>query len=233
MQRILIGIQARSTSSRLPGKAMALIAGRPMLEYTIGACLSSASHLASKRGVEAMVAVLVPKGDDLVGQVRMAPVLEGPEHDVLERYRMATEHWKADVVVRITGDCPLVPPHTISRVTALALDRGYDYVSNVDERFRTTIDGSDCEAVSRRLLLDTAARATETADREHVTTLIRREPPEWAKMGIVLNHFDLSWIKLSVDTEEDLARVRQAEESAVLKRQRAMMVYGRANVHTL
>ena len=110
---------------------------------------------------------------------------------------------------------------------------GYDYISNVDERFRTTLDGADCEVISRRLLDDTAQRATAPSDREHVTTLIRREPPAWAKIGVVLNHFDLSWIKLSVDTEEDLERVRRAAESAQRKHQEAAMVFGRGSVHTI
>lgn len=232
VRRVLIGIQARSTSSRLPGKALALIAGDSMLDRVVGACLSSARYL-ERYGVEPLVAVLVPHGDEIVGKYRKVPVHTGPEHDVLQRYAGAADALSADLIVRITGDCPLIPSFVISRITSLAIEKAYDYISNVDERFRTTLDGCDCEVISRRLLDDTAKRATEPADREHVTTMIRRDPPEWAQIGVVLNHFDLSWIKLSVDTEDDLARVRKAAESAQTKHQQAAMTFGKNSVHTI
>lgn len=232
-ETVLIGVQARSGSTRLPNKAHAPIAGRTMLDCVVGACRGTANFLMDRGDVDVIVAVLCPVGDPIADIVYDAKVIPGPAMDVLERYRRAAAQVEADYVVRITGDCPLIPSFVISRHVQLALQKRYDYVSNVDERFRTTLDGADCEVISRRLLDDTAARADTPDDREHVTTLIRRSPPPWASIGVVVNHFDLSWLKLSVDTEEDLARVRKAAESAKRKYRDAAATMGRGAVHTI
>ena len=232
--KVLIGVQARSGSTRLPKKAMALISGKTVLDRVLAACKVSAKYLNASRGCETRLVLLTPKDDELAREFRTrCDVREGPELDVLERYVEAATHYDADYIVRITGDCPLIPSFVISKLVTLAQVNSYDYVSNVDERFRTTLDGADCEVISRDLLHDTWERATVAADREHVTTLIRRSPPEWAKIGFVCNYFDMSHVKLSVDTEEDLERVRQAFESANDKYQRARLQFGQNNIHRI
>lgn len=232
--KVLIGIQARSTSERLPGKAFEMIAGKTMTQRVVQSCRTAARMLCEQGRCEATVSVLVPAGDRIATEMRgWLDIYEGPELDVLARYFGVVEARGSDYVVRVTGDCPMLPSWAVSRTVALALANGYDYISNVDERFRTAIDGSDVEVVSRRLLVDTQDRATEAADREHVTTLIRRDPPGWAKLGFVMNHFDLSGIKLSVDTPEDLERVRRATESGVEKEYRAQLHFGKSRVHFL
>lgn len=235
-KKVLIGIQARSSNTRLPRKAFELISGKTMLDRVISSCKTAARYVNDQRnlGVHARVAILTPVGDEVATEFRSrCPVIEGPLHDVLKRYVMAAEQYDADLIVRITGDCPLIPSFVVSKLLTLAAMNSYDYVSNVDERFRTTLDGADCEVLSKRLLEDTHARATESRDREHVTTLIRRDRPDWAKIGHVCNYFDQSDIKLSVDTPEDLERVRRQFDMAHDKYQRACLEFGQQSVHRI
>lgn len=231
--KILIGIQARSGSTRLPRKAFEMISGRMMLDRVVEACKSAAGNL-ERRGHKCTVAVLTPEGDPIVQEFKTRATIEqGPEHDVLKRYELAFNKYEPDLLVRVTGDCPLIPPPLISHLTELAITKGYDYMSNVDDRFRTSIDGADCEVISARLFDVLAEHARTPYDREHVTPFVRRSPPEWAKLGIALNHFDVSDIKLSVDTPEDLDRVRKAFETQFQKYQEAVRVYGKGGIHRL
>lgn len=233
MQKVLIGIQARSGSTRLPRKAFEMIGGRTMLDRVIDACKYAAARM-EKSGVTAHVAVLTPAGDPIVGEFSpRVDVVEGSEHDVLARYGTALQRYKPDLAVRITGDCPFIPAPLIAYLTGLAVTNGYDYISNCDERFRTSIDGSDCEVISARLFDYALECATKPYDREHVTPFMRRSPPPWARLATAVNHFDISHIKLSVDTEEDLERARRVFDMTFAKQQEAAKVYGKGGVHRL
>ncbi len=234
-RKILIGIQARSSSTRLPRKAFELIGGRTMLERVHQSCKQASDWLERTKGYVAPVVVLAPEKDEIVGAFdkKGYEFVVGPLEDVLMRYMLGAAKHLPDYVVRITGDCPMVPSYFITRLTELAIQNGYDYVSNVDERFRTTLDGSDVEVFSMKLLVHANKLATTPEDREHVTTYMRREPPDWAKIGFVCGVFDLSGIKLSVDTPEDLARVRAAFDSARDKYHKAIIEFGQDRVHRL
>lgn len=233
-RKILIGIQARSGSTRLPRKAFELIGEKMMLDHVIEACKRAASYIVKKERVSARVAVLTPDGDPIATAfANRCDIVQGPEKDVLARYILALDEYEPDLVVRVTGDCPMLPSRVISRMMGLALQFGYDYVSNVDERFRTAIDGEDCEVISARLLREAGKLAVSSSDREHVTPLIRRMPPNWAEIGTAVNFFDHSGIKLSVDTLEDLERVRKAYDEAQRKYTLATRTFGQSRVHGL
>jgi spore coat polysaccharide biosynthesis protein SpsF len=236
MQRVLIGIQARSGSTRLPRKAFELISGKMMLDRVIDSCKKAAPRINNSNGgaLCAKIVVLTPTGDPVAREFKSrCEVFEGPEHDVLRRYALAAEKFDPAFIVRITGDCPMIPPPVISKLVSMAYINCYDYVSNVDERFRTALDGADCEVISRRLLSAMDELAVSDFDREHVTPLARRSPPEWAKIGCVVNDFDHSHLKLSVDTPEDLERVRTAYEKASEKHRQAVLTFGSTAVHRL
>ena len=236
MHKVLIGIQARSTSTRLPGKSLETVAGRTVTDWVVTHVKSAARYLTEHQGfgVTARAMLLVPKGDALVkAMASQIEVFEGDEQDVLSRYARAAENHGSDWICRVTGDCPVISSYIVSKLVQLAVVQGYDYVSNVDERFRTTLDGHDCEVFSRSLLEDVDRRANLPADREHVTTMMRRDPPPWAKSGFVCGHIDLSWLKLSVDTPEDLDHVRRFFEAAREKYKRACNAFGKDQVHRL
>lgn len=211
INNVLIGIQARSTSSRFPRKSFAMLGDKPLLQHVIDACQKSAVYenkFSIKKGTLVKVCVLVPYGDEISKSFR-ANIIEGPEDDVLTRYVMAAEKTNADYIVRITADCPLIPPFLISKHITAAVMNKHDYLSNVDERIRTNFDGLDCEVISKEALAWLNENATDPKDREHVTTKFRREPPKWANVGHVVGYADFSDVKLSVDTPEDLERVRK------------------------
>jgi spore coat polysaccharide biosynthesis protein SpsF len=244
---VVIGIQARSTSERFPRKWAAMLEGKQLLQHTIDSANWCAKYINKhslkprpaghagmipKKRVVVQTVLAIPDGDELATAYRgVVPIISGPEHDVLERYRLVAERLDADYVVRVTGDCPLVPSHLIRKHIITATENGYDYTSNVDEETRTAPDGYDCEVISRRLLDYVAANAHDKYDREHVTPMMRREPPEWATTGNVVPDLALDWIKLSIDTPEDLAFLESMYGAWKKKYLRALEKYGDGNVH--
>lgn len=235
--KVVIGIQARSTSHRFPRKVFQKIGEKMMISHVLEACERSARYMNGQMGQNKTVtevALLVPYKDELVGALyrrRGLSIIEGPEDDVLARYVMAARKLEADYIVRVTGDCPLIPPYLITKHVTTARMNGYDYLSNVDDTARTAADGTDCEVISRKLLEWLDVNATDKADREHVTTLARRAPPEWASTGHVIGHLNLSGLKLSVDTEEDLERVRGEYEKLQNAIHSAEAKNGKQSVH--
>lgn len=169
-----------------------------------------------KSNIKCSVVVLVPTGDEIVTRYRhKAVIFEGSEDDVLSRYVWMAEEMNPDYVVRITSDCPLLPSYVISKCINAAAKNRLDYVSNVDENLRTMVDGFDVEVMSVRALewLNTAATGQE---REHVTLRLRSgDIPRYFRVAHVIGHLYQPNIKLSVDTQEDLERVRK--EYALVK----------------
>ena len=233
--KVLIGIQARSTSERFPNKHHEFIDGKMIINHVIQKCTAAMYYANSnfrKLGVECKTALLTPYDDPLgYGVGKQVPVVYGPEDDVLTRYVMAANEYEADFIVRITGDCPIIPSHIISRHILIAVKHQYDYASNVFEAVRTAPDGYDCEIMSRRMLdwLDTEAKTPEM--REHVTLLARSpHAPKWAKMCAMVGYLDVSHIKISVDTKADLERVEEEYLKVESKHKLAVKIYGTDNV---
>lgn len=205
-----------------------------MLDMVLAACKRAAASLNKMPTIKTRIAIATPRGDKIARDWSGAcSIVEGPEDDVLARYVTIAKTMTPDYVVRITGDCPLIPPHVITGHVRLAIENSYDYISNVDERWRTTIDGTDCEVISSRLLSWLDDMATLPADREHVTTIARRSPPEWARIGTTITTFDMSGLKYSVDTPEDLERVRDAAERASERYALACRTIGQMRTHRL
>ena len=224
MFKVVIGIQARSTSTRLPKKSTMKISGRPLIDWVLKACKGSAKYINNFDGgnIQAKVCLLVPDGDRLEELYRDSEtVYTGPEHDVLSRYMVMVDKERPDYVARITGDCPLIPHFLITKHIVNAVKYKYNYISNVDEETRTYADGLDCEVISTDLLRWAHENAKNPVDREHVTTILRRNPPHWARSAHVVGYQDTSTLKLSVDTEEDLEFVRSYHEILEKKIRRA------------
>jgi spore coat polysaccharide biosynthesis protein SpsF len=170
------------------------------------------------------VNLLIPKGDEILTAIEkreifltdrdiVIQVIEGPEHDVLTRYVEMAKKNGSDYIVRITADCPLIPPYLIHKTITNTIMGWHDYCSNIeiikdqDNKIRLSIDGHDCEVMTRKLL-DWLDQNAKGVDREHVTTLFRRSKPIWANRGFEADFANFSSIKLSVDTPEDLENVR-------------------------
>lgn len=200
-RRVVAIVQARMTSVRLPGKVMKEVLGKPLLGYEL-------ERIARARGIdEIVVATTTNATDDIVARYAESlgcGVWRGPEDDVLERYRGAAEAFGAEVVVRLTADCPLIDPVVIDRVIDALKDN--DYVSNILEK-RTFPRGLDTEVFTRQALEKAWAESTTPSEREHVTPYIYNRPERFRLKGI-FNEADLSRHRWTVDTEEDFRLVR-------------------------
>lgn len=143
-------------------------------------------------------------------------VYRGPENDVLGRYLCAAEIAGADIVVRVTADCPLIDPFVIDAAIQLyrqgTIKGPFDFVAN--NLIPTFPHGLDVEVMSRGTLAIAAAKATDAYDREHVTPWITRADSGGAifRLGNLPCPVDMSAYRLTVDYEEDLAVVRAIYE---------------------
>jgi len=207
--RVVVIVQARLGSMRLPGKTLAEIAGRPMLAHVV----ERASAI--PRVAEVVLATTVSvRDEDIVTFARQEsiPCVRGSEEDVLDRFRQAPAERRADVVVRVTADCPLLDPEVSGLVVAQYLTRRgqVDYVSNVHPP--TYPDGLDTEVFSRQVLEIAWREARLPSDREHVTSYIWRHPDRF-RLGHVTHAEDLSAHRWTVDTPADLDFVRAVFEA--------------------
>ncbi len=188
-------------SSRLPGKVLQDIGGDTMLGRVVGRLLEA-------RAIdEVVIATSTDPGDDAV--VREAGRLEvgawrGSETDVLARFVGAARSRRADAIVRVTADCPLLDAGVVDAVVA-ALTPDVDYASNTHAR--TYPRGLDVEALHRDTLERIARMGTSPAAREHVTTYVM-EQPSLFRIAQVRDDRDASDLRWTVDTAEDLAMVR-------------------------
>lgn len=235
---VCIGIQARSTSQRFPKKVFELIGGKPMLNHVLDACLKSCiymnTYLHSKKIVVTPV-ILIPYGDEIKKYARIGKVqiVEGPEDDVLTRYKIMCDQLKPDYILRVTADCPLLPSPLITKAIKTAVMNHSDYCSNVDENTRTAIDGHDVEVVSKRALNWANDHAKPgTSFREHVTSILRTDLiPRDFRIDHIVGYLDQSNLKLSVDTPEDLERVRAYHDQLQRKIEAGKKRSGNNSVH--
>lgn len=219
---LAIGIQARSSSSRFPRKVWEMIGSKMMIEHVIDACTSSSEYISRfglKNRIDSKVYLLVPDGDDLIDfhyrplhyslKKLLGEPITGPEKDVLRRYINLKEKTNCDYFVRVTGDCPLIPPEMITKAIYSAVLNKLDYCSNVHEKLRTHPDGYDVEVISKKALEWADKNAISESDREHVTTILRSDlVPDTFKFGHVVGGLFYGK-KISVDTKEDLEVVRE------------------------
>ncbi len=207
--KTLMIVQARMTSSRLPGKVLKTVLGKPLLEYQI-------ERLRKIRNVtEIVIATTINATDqpiiDLCRQLGVA-TFRGPEDDVLARFYEAATGYRGETIVRVTADCPLIDPQVSEGVIQFFLDqrRQYDYVSNT--RRLTFPRGLDTEVFSFKTLEEAYREADRPEDREHVTVFMYRQPERY-RIGNVSNTADLSRWRWTVDTAEDFHLIRLILES--------------------
>src|SRR4030043_2067506 len=201
--RIVAIVQARTGSTRLPGKTLAIVAGKPMLAHVIER-LRGAKSL---QGI--LVATTIRQADDAIVELAEklgVHVFRGSEDYVLDRYYQAFRRYPADVVVRVSSDCALTDPHVVDRVVRHYLRGKYDYVSNILKR--TYPDGLDVEVFSFKALEKAWQEAKLASEREHVTPYIHRNPDKF-RLANVENEVNLSHFRWTVDLKEDLEFVRQ------------------------
>jgi len=196
--RTIAVVQARAGSTRLPGKVLADLGGRPVLDWVVRAARSAT-------GVDdVVVATSTEPGDDRVADLAASlgvPVVRGSEDDVLSRFVAALDAHPADAVVRLTADCPLLDPALIDAVVAAwRAAPAHDYVSTV--LVRSLPRGMDVELVTAGALRAIDASAT-AHDRVHVTSGIYADPERFALLGLTVLP-DSHDLRVTLDTPEDL-----------------------------
>lgn len=193
MAKTVAIVQARTTSERFPLKIFANLKGRPMLAHVL-------ERAAAIQGVDQVV-LAVPENDVRMVLHLWPHVYGGSEKDVLARYAGAAEQYEADVIVRVTGDCPLLASDLASQFVR-EFGTCDVYMAGC-QPYLSIADGWDVEIFSRRILTN-AERYAKKEDREHVTTFMRK--------GDVFRFrelVDFTALKCSVDSREDLQRVEQ------------------------
>jgi spore coat polysaccharide biosynthesis protein SpsF len=199
--------QARTSSSRLPGKVLEPVGGRPLLQHHLDR-LSAA-------GLRVVVATTVNAGDDpVVGIAERAgaAVFRGSEHDVLSRYVGAAEQEGLDVVVRVTSDCPLIDGGVVAAGVEeyLGLADPDAYVTNTQPR--TFPRGFDFEVFSRAALEEAHERADRPGHREHVTPYLAQNVSGRVRIRNLTWEPDRAGYRVTVDTAADLELVRRLVE---------------------
>ena len=198
-------LQARTSSSRLPGKVLLPLAEEPMV-------LRQLERITRCRSLDGIVVATSddPSDDELAVLLADAgfDYIRGPLDDVLARFMVAVEEYRPDVVVRLTADCPLISPSVVDLLVDRFHESNSDYVSNTMSP--TYPDGLDVEVVSVAALQTVAREAVDPPEREHVTLGLYRQPERFAIENVVdptgRNHSNLRW---TVDTQEDFSFVAQ------------------------
>lgn len=207
--RIVATIEARMRSSRLPGKVLRPIMGRPMLELMIERLR------------------LVPQLDAIVVATTTDPSCEpieelahslgvgcyrGSEDDVLDRVLQAARQAQAYLIVETTGDCPLIDPAMVSRVIDAFLAHEVDYCSNTLER--TYPRGMEVQVFPLNVLEEVARLTDDPVDHEHVSIYIYEHPERFRLLNVTSDlPPDAASLRLTVDTREDFELVRRVYEA--------------------
>lgn len=207
-------VQARMLSTRLPGKVLLQVNGRPILSYQI-------ERLLQAKKIDQIVVATTTRPEDTpiadFCKKEGVAVFCGSEEDVLDRYLQAAVHFNATTVVRITGDCPLIDPMLVDAVIETYQKGSYDYVSNT--QIHPYPRGMDTEVFSFNALQIAVAEAKKRSEREHVTLYFYSNPEKFHLGQVKITTPGTKDYRLTVDTEEDF-QVIEALIVALYKKQK-------------
>jgi spore coat polysaccharide biosynthesis protein SpsF len=198
-------IQARMTSTRLPGKVLMKVMGRPLLSYQI-------ERLRFSKIIDKIIiATTTNKEDNPIVELARKEGLafyRGSENDVLGRYYQAAKKYNVVHIMRLTADCPLIDPDICNSIADPYFENGIDYIRTGE----TFAEGLDCEIIGFGALAKAWLEAKLKAEREHVTLYLRNHP-ELFKTMIKENETDDSRYRLTVDVERDFLVVEAILEN--------------------
>jgi len=204
---IVAVVQARVSSSRLPGKVLKPILGVPMLARQL-------ERLKRAHKIDRLVvATSIEKADAAIATLCEATstiCYRGSLVDVLDRCYRAARPFQPDYVVRLTGDCPLADWSVVDQTISFCCERGFDYASNTLRP--TWPDGLDVEVVRFSAFEEAWHEAVLPSEREHVTPFLYHRPKRF-RLGSMVQETDLSGLRWTVDEPEDLAFVTRVYEA--------------------
>ncbi|MCF6296413.1 MAG: glycosyltransferase family protein [Flavobacteriaceae bacterium] len=197
MTKTICIVQARMSSTRLPGKVLLDLGGKPVLQQVF-------NQISNAKLIDKIVlATSIDSSDDLLEKWAKNSnnlFYRGSLNNVLERYYYAAKEFSADVIVRITADCPLVDPKIIDSIIELFNKENYDYCSNTITP--TFPDGLDVEVLKFVALEKAYINATLLSEIEHVTPYIKNNP-QLFKIGMYSSKTDYSSLRWTLDNKED------------------------------
>ena len=194
--KIIATVEARMTSTRLPGKVLLDAGGQPMLAHLINR-LKSVSSL---DGV--VLATTTNQTDDILEEFSRKMKIgcyRGSEDDVMSRVIGAAESVNADIIVEITGDCPIIDPEIIEQVIRVFKENDVDYVSNA--HVRSYPDGMDVQVFPLEVLKRSSVMTSDPLDHEHVTLHIRNNPEIFSRIHLV-SPPETHWPELGLTLDE-------------------------------
>jgi len=190
-------IQARCSSSRLPGKVLKPILGLPMLQHQI---MRTQRALLLDKIIVATSDTPEDNEIELLCNAIGIGCYRGSLLDVLDRFYQGAKRYKATTIVRLTGDCPLIDPQIIDKVIQLHFSKNTDYTSNCNKI--TLPDGLDVEVFTFEALKKSWQNAVKPSEREHVTQYIRNHTEIFSSSDYLYPH-DISDYRWTVDEVED------------------------------
>ena len=194
-------IQARMISSRLPGKVLLTLAGKPVLEHVV-------SRISMCRNIKKIVvATSIEYSDEPIKlwcRNNNIDCYRGSLGDVLDRYYRAAQVFKADAIVRITADCPVIDPTIVDNVVAGFLQGDYDFYGLAGE----FPDGLDCTVFSFSAIERAWKESSLPSEREHVGPYIEKNP-DLFKTGKLEPFFGLDHLRWTLDEPQDLAFLQE------------------------
>jgi spore coat polysaccharide biosynthesis protein SpsF (cytidylyltransferase family) len=192
-------IQARVGSTRLPNKIMKNLRGKPELEHVFNRCKATKAD-------EVIIATSKKKENDAIEKFckeREINFFRGSENDVLDRFYNAAIKYKLDIIVRVTGDCPLISPEVINTAIEEFKKLKVDYLSNAIKRSYPR--GLDVEIFNFETLKKTHKLAKKKTEREHVTSFIYSNPEKFKIVHLIVKGWlNRPEMRLCIDTNEDL-----------------------------
>jgi spore coat polysaccharide biosynthesis protein SpsF len=204
-------IQARTGSTRLPGKVLKELCGKPVLWHVW-------NRVSRARKVDdIIIATTTLPEDNLIQdfcELNNISFYRGSSNDVLSRYYYAAQKYNAETIIRITADCPVIDPIIIDNMINVYQAETIDYMSN--GMVRTFPRGLDAEIFSFSILERTHNEAKLEYEREHVTPYIYKHP-EIFSLKSFLNNIDLSFHRWTLDTEEDFELIKIIYDSLYSK----------------
>lgn len=184
------------TSSRLPGKVLLPAAEKPMLQHLV----ERLGSVPSLDGI--IIATTVNSTDDVIEDFSHdigVGCYRGSEDDVMSRVIGAAEKAQGDLVVEITGDCPIIDPQIVEQTIRMYNANTADYVSNA--HLRSYPDGMDTQVFQLQSLKNSAEKTADKLDREHVTLHIRNHPEMYSHLHLVAPP-ELHWPELGLTLDE-------------------------------
>ena len=200
-KKIVAIIQARVTSSRFPNKILQKIGNKTLIDILI-------DRVKKSRHIDKIV-LAIPKNkkNEIIRKKikNNVSIFSGSENDVLDRYYKAAKKFKAKIIVRICGDCPLTDPNVIDNIIRCYKNNDFDYVSNTIEP--TFPDGLDVEVFNFDILKKTWKEAKNDKERENVTQYILQKS-KFRKKNIAYKK-DLSFLRLTIDEKIDFEQIKK------------------------